>query len=279
VTVVLDTSRTVDVETDGRVLHGTLIPYDRPSLVADRDGDGNVRVYAEKWDDRSTVLPDGPIPLLTSHDETRPVGRIAAGGLWHERDGLHIEAALSGSSSEIEGIRARAADGVMAGLSVGFLSGKRDDIWTAPSTAGGVPTVLRRNAILREASLVIWPALSGAGVHRVTARTRVEDEVADRLARARDEQHARSQAFLTAHQRAASITAPDRAEPAVAEAPVIERRGPRPPIVPATIRDDVTGQWYQPAPELPPDPTELERQLHERAVRYWASDIIRLTFR
>lgn len=259
---VLDMSRTVDVEADGRVLHGVAIPYERPSLVADRGRDGNVRVYAETWDDASMQLPAGPIPLLVSHDETRPCGKVGTGALWHERDGLHVEARLSGSSSEVEGIVARCRDQIMAGLSVGFLGGGRDDIWTAPATPGGVPGVRRRGAMLRELSLVVWPALTGAGVHRVTALTRTEAELTERLRREREEQHRRSEAFLAAHRQHAEIVEAD-------PTPTVEA----PPAAPSRPRpfqpDPVSG-----APLLLDDPTDLERQLHQRALRNWANDVV-----
>jgi HK97 family phage prohead protease len=258
--IVLDT-RLIDVETDGRVLNGIAVPYDRPSLVADAKGPGGaVRIYAEVWDGDSIRLPDGPIPLLTSHDESRPVGRIGHGGLWHERDGLHVEATLSGSASEVDGIIARARDGVMGGLSVGFLGGGRADVWTSPSTPGGVPTVLRRNAQLRELSLVVWPALAGAQVHRVSAYTRGGAELAERLRREREEQHSRSQAFIAAHQ--------PRTTP---QAPAASAPEPTRPTKPRPFQLDPVSY----APLQHDDPTDLERQLHQRALWNWANDLVR----
>ena len=113
-------------------------------------------------------------------------------------------------------------DQVMAGLSVGFLSGGRDDHMDRTDHARRCPVRPRRGAVLRELSLVVWPALTGAGVHRVTARTRVEDEFATHLAERRAEQHARSQAFLAAY---------PPADVAVGRSRPIRRRPPRRPAL------------------------------------------------
>ena len=81
------------------------MPYGEPLVVADRGPDGKLMVFVERWDRESIRLPDGPIVVLVNHDDGRPVGRVARGRLWHQRDGLMMEAVLSGSASEIEGVR------------------------------------------------------------------------------------------------------------------------------------------------------------------------------
>lgn len=171
-----DETRVIEVEQDGTVVFGKLVPFDVPSIVASHSPSGKLIVYREVWDRHSLTLPSGPVPLLQSHKDDHPIGRIAAGGLWIEPDGVMIEARLSGSASELEGIRNRVRDDVMAGLSIGFIGDKSADVWSAPTTAGGLPTVLRRGATIREGSLVVWPALTGAAVSRVATRTRAQSD-------------------------------------------------------------------------------------------------------
>ncbi|HKE72472.1 MAG TPA: HK97 family phage prohead protease [Acidimicrobiales bacterium] len=187
----LDTAVTITVEGSAKILRGTLVPYGRPALIADRDGAGKLMIYRERWDADSAAIPTELVPLLQTHDDSRPIGKVTR--LWSDASGLQLEAELVGSSSEIDGLRERIGHGVLTGLSVGFFSDGTADQWEAASRPGGVPTVLRRRAQVREASLCVWPAYDKA---RVTAlRNRTEQQAAsDQLVAEHRERRGRERA-------------------------------------------------------------------------------------
>jgi hypothetical protein len=74
-------------------------------------------------------------------------------------------------------------------LSIGFFPDLASDLWRPPATRGALPTVIRRGVEVKELSLVVWAAYSGAvvdGVHVRTAdgeRRHVESVVAMTAAR------------------------------------------------------------------------------------------------
>lgn len=174
----LDNPVTIAVEGSARIVRGVLLPYNDPALIAERDADGKLIVYREVWDRDSTVLPSTMVPLLQSHDESRPIGKITK--LWHDDHGLQLEAELVGSGSEIESVREKVGHGVMAGLSVGFYSDATGDQWFPADKPDGTPIVLRRGARVREASLCVWPAFKNAKVVAIRNRTeqqRWSDEI------------------------------------------------------------------------------------------------------
>lgn len=234
------------VRIDGVRLTGCIVPYDPVgSIVADRGPDGTVIVFRERWDRNSIELtPNAVMPLLTSHDDSRPVGIVDR--LAHTPRGLRLEATLVGSDGEVQGIARRARAGVMAGLSVGFLTSTRLDQWTAPTTPGGLPTVLRRAAVVREASIVVWPALEGAHIEQVDEPDLVN--------------------------RSAVLIAEHLATRRQQDADDHDEAPPPTPIRPRPFGVDPTSG----APSLPPDPTPLERERHVVALRNWASDVLRL---
>ncbi len=72
---VLDVDSTIRIEGSARIVRGLLVPYSRPTVVADRADDGSVLVCREVFDEQSVILPRHQVPLLVSHDASRPIGR------------------------------------------------------------------------------------------------------------------------------------------------------------------------------------------------------------
>lgn len=167
---VLDAPITVAVEGTAKILRGVAVPYGKPTVVGDRDPSGNVVVYRERFDKHSVAaIPRTMIPLLQSHDETRPIGKVTS--MWHADTGLQLEAELVGSSSEIESVREKVGHGVMSSLSIGFYSDPSLDVWEQATTPGALPSVTRRGVKIRECSLVIWPAYPQARITALRNRT------------------------------------------------------------------------------------------------------------
>ena len=163
---------------------------------------------------------------------------------------------------------ARIADDVQSGLSVGFFGSKGADIWSTPTTAGGLPSVLRRDVTVREASLVTWPALSGASVTRVTARTEAQRE-SDRLLERQRARHEAERAAVLANARR------ELAEVATRKATVIEpppasptpRPEPEPEPVPVPEFDEHGLPCY-PGP-CPEHGSYAERMRWRRRMDNW----------
>lgn len=184
----LDDPVTITVEGSARIVRGVLIPYNRPTIVGDRLSDGSTMFYEERFDQASCIMPTTAIPLLQSHDESRPVGKVKR--MWHDDSGLQIEAELVGSSNEIDGLRERIGHNLLTGLSVGFICDPKSDDWRQATTPGKLPRVTRRGARIREASLVLWPAYSDARVTAIRNRTEMQRQSDQLIA----EYHARKQA-------------------------------------------------------------------------------------
>ena len=60
--------------------------------------------------------------------------------MWHGSSGLEIEAEIVGADVELESLRRRIAAGLLCGLSVGFIADRHLDVWSAPTSARGLPT-------------------------------------------------------------------------------------------------------------------------------------------
>jgi phage head maturation protease len=195
---------TVHVEADGKYLRGVAVPWgQKVALVSPVPKAGRI-AHIETFDNQSVDGVGGLFgtPFLLSHDSTRPTGRILASRSTDR--GLEIEVELLGSAQELESLRARAAGGVLAHMSVGFIPNHAADLWAKPTARSeGLPTVTRRGARIREVSLVLWPAFSLArvlGIHarsaaaearkassdaEIAATAKAVEEVAPLLARAR----------------------------------------------------------------------------------------------
>jgi HK97 family phage prohead protease len=140
-------------DTTTRQLSGIAVPYGEVSPS-----------YNERFAPGSVTLDENAL-MLWQHDRHEPIGKITAG---EERDGgFHFESFLSDT------VRGRdaatlAADGVLS-LSVGFIM--RDS-----AVVDGVTEV--RDALVKEISLVSWPAYAGAIVTDVRDE-QTEPEVPD----------------------------------------------------------------------------------------------------
>lgn len=125
-------------DTSTRQLSGIAVPY------------GEVSPYNERFAPGSVTIDENAL-LLWQHDQHEPIGKITAG---EERaDAFHFDAFISDT------VRGRdaatlAADGVLS-LSVGFIM--RDS-----AVVDGITEV--RDALVKEISLVSFPAYAGATV-------------------------------------------------------------------------------------------------------------------
>jgi HK97 family phage prohead protease len=163
--------QTVEVEEGGRFLRGVAVPYGEQIFMISPGRRGERVAHTETFDAQS-VLGIGSMyqkPMLISHDPTRPTGRILASR--STQLGVEVEAELLGSDQELQSIRARAAGGVLAALSVGFVPNHAADVWHKPDARSGLPHVVRRGVEIREVSLVLWPAYDRARVTGIYART------------------------------------------------------------------------------------------------------------
>jgi len=161
----------VEVEEGGRFIRAIALPYNQEAFVIGPPRRGGERVAHRERFDQESVMEVGAMfgkPILMSHDQTRPTGRILL--TKSTAEGLMIEGELLGSDDELESIRRRASGGVLSSVSVGFLPSPRDDEWSGPDKSG-LPLVLRRRVILREISLVLWPAFDGARILKISQRT------------------------------------------------------------------------------------------------------------
>jgi uncharacterized protein len=158
----------VSIEKNGRVLRGLAVPFNTPTMLVDhRDG-----LIAEAFDRKSITRVADEVPLLVSHDRDRPpLGKVVD----HRQTvhGLEIEARLVDSEAELERWRARWAEKLMTGLSLGFKQGPGD--WRRPPERGMPPLKLVRDVEVIEVSVVSWPAYEAARARSLAQRT-AEDE-------------------------------------------------------------------------------------------------------
>jgi HK97 family phage prohead protease len=172
----------VQIEEDGRILRAIALPYNEEAYVIGPGRRGERVAHRERFDPES-IADIGSMygrPILLSHDESRPVGRILS--TRSTAAGLEVEGELLGADVELESIRKRAAGGILSHMSVGFLPNRGLDIWEKPD-ASGLPLVRRRGAVIREVSIVLWPAYDNAritGIHARTAAAVARHEASER---------------------------------------------------------------------------------------------------
>jgi HK97 family phage prohead protease len=130
---------------DGRTLEGRLVPYGETVEVEGERESFAPGVFRD-------AAPEGVV-LLWQHDTANPIGRATA--LRDEADGFHGTFRL-GDTPLARDAYALARDGIVGGLSVGFLPEQ------SRRTRGGVREHTR--GTLLETSLVTFPAYAGAGV-------------------------------------------------------------------------------------------------------------------
>lgn len=145
----------VEIRTDGRTLHGTVVPYGVQTRIGS---------YIESFARGAFAGTDpAAVPLLVAHRHAAlPIGRAVA--LVDESDRLAGEFTLA-ETRDAEEVLALARDGVPLGLSVGFMPAEGGDRWTADRRK-----VVRTRATLAEVSIVGVPAYPGAGVQGVRGK-------------------------------------------------------------------------------------------------------------
>jgi HK97 family phage prohead protease len=162
----------VHIDERGRFLHAVALPYNEIVFMISPGKRGERIAHREMFDEQS--LQDiGALygtPILLNHDEGRPIGRILSSRSTER--GLEIEGELLGSTEELDSVRSKAGGGVLARMSIGFIPNQKADEWQKPDTATGLPLCIRRQARIKEASLVVWPAYDGAKVLGIHERTR-----------------------------------------------------------------------------------------------------------
>ena len=184
----------VHVDPDGAVFRGLAVPFGENALLVEKDD----RIVAERFDENSIRKLPSDIPLLVSHRRDEPpAGIVTSSGI--SRFGLAIEGRLVGSDGEIEGWRRKLAAGLMAALSVGFVTQGPQE-WRRPERYGAPPVVVRRGVEIVEISLVTWPAYDSAGVLSINARTAASDE-SRRVIREATAELVRTRAYLTRRRR------------------------------------------------------------------------------
>jgi hypothetical protein len=131
-------------EGDGRTLAGRIVPFGEVVDV----GEGRESFAAGVFEG---VDPAGVV-LLWQHDQAQPIGRMTE--LSEESDGAYATFRLGATPRALEAA-SLAADGILTGLSVGFISEDAQRV-------DGVRE--HRRARLLETSLVTFPAYPTAGV-------------------------------------------------------------------------------------------------------------------
>ncbi len=133
------------------------------ATVGDRAPDGTVMLYREQWDaDSFEPVTATRTRLLVAHDAARAVGVLTT--IKPTDAGLEGWGRLVGSTSAKAHTRELVREGLHSAASVAFTPNNDHDIWTRPTTRNGLPTVTRRGARVREASLVWQGAVPGSRV-------------------------------------------------------------------------------------------------------------------
>lgn len=178
---------TIEAPPTRRYLFGIAVPYNQATTLWD---DASRGVITETFDERSwrNIDVGGEfVPLLIHHDSARPIGRVTRAR--HSPDGLRIEARLAASPDELAGIAERVDSKVQSGLSIGAICNTAADVWTRAS-ATGLPKVRRRDAVLIEVSLCVWPAYSSAEVLELRTSTIGSPELVAAEVEALERRHA-----------------------------------------------------------------------------------------
>lgn len=161
------TDTTVSVEPGGTVIDVLAVACG-DSTIVERAADGSLIAFTERSDQDSIVMPTARVRLLLAHDRSRPVGCLDE---WHVDDvGLHARGRLIGGAAKLDDLRELVAGGLMSDASVGFAANHEADQWSPPEQRrNGLPRVLRRQAQIREVSIVDQGAVSGSRVLGITA--------------------------------------------------------------------------------------------------------------
>jgi HK97 family phage prohead protease len=143
---------------------GTAIPYNAETVIGELLPNGERVVYREVFDQRSWTNLPKRVPWLRSHQsQASPLG-------WAQVNSRPAGLAVclepvAGSSAATDAV-AEVRAGVLRGLSVGFWQNPDMDEIDARDRHR-LPLVRRRGATLREVSLTLQGAYSGAGITSV----------------------------------------------------------------------------------------------------------------
>lgn len=159
----------LSIRSDGRTVHGVLVPYDSPAQITEPTGSYTERfafgAFSDLVGNRAQV---GRIKLLSQHQRREnPLGRAVE--LTEDRTGLVGAFRVSKTTAGDEAIEL-VRDGALDSFSIGFEPVKGGDDWNRTRTE-----VVRRKAKLREVSLVTFPAYAGAQVAGVRSLTDLRD--------------------------------------------------------------------------------------------------------
>ncbi len=152
------------------MFRGLAVPFGESALLVEK----NDQIIAERFDEMSIRKLPADIPLLVSHRRDEPpAGIITSSGI--AKFGLGVEGRFIGSDQEVEGWRRKLGAGLMAALSIGFVT-RGPQEWRRPERSGAPPLVVRRGVEIVEISLVSWAAYGGAGIVSINERTAASDE-------------------------------------------------------------------------------------------------------
>jgi phage head maturation protease len=153
------------VETDGDLVHMVIVKWGT-ATIAERAPSGDIVIYREHWDadsfERTTAARTR---LLIAHDPAHAAGILTR--IEPTTRGLEGWGHLVGSRSAKENVRAQIREGLTSEASVGFANSDAD-LWARATTRNGLPSVTRRGARVKEASLVWQGAVPGSRVLSVT---------------------------------------------------------------------------------------------------------------
>lgn len=144
----------IEIRSDGtgRTIHGIVVPFGQVARVRDSTGPAynesfQAGAFAKNLQERRS-----PVKLLSQHDPRNPIGRAVE----MREDGAGLYGAFRVSNTQHANEQLELArDGVLDSFSVGFTGikhVKRSDV------------VVRTEAVLKETSLVTFPAYEGAVV-------------------------------------------------------------------------------------------------------------------
>jgi HK97 family phage prohead protease len=139
-------------DADGRTVYGMCVPFDAPTPI--REGGNRFTETFTRGSFARTIAERGDrVKLLVSHDHRAlPIGRAVS--LREDAAGLVGEFRVSRTRAGDEALQL-VTDGALDSFSIGFEPVRSD--WSKDGQ-----TVVRREAKLREVSLVNFPAYEGA---------------------------------------------------------------------------------------------------------------------
>ena len=163
----------LDIRSDatGRVIHGIVVPFGVSARVSD-GGPHYLESFQRGAFTKTLSERRSPVKLLSQHDHRNPIGR--AENMREDTAGLYGEFRVSNTTAANDQLEL-ARDGVLDSFSVGFAPVR------AIKRAG---TTVRTEVILREVSLVTFPAYEGAVVAGIRSLAPDQAALAQQLLKA-----------------------------------------------------------------------------------------------